>query len=173
MNAETGDDEATARLVSRLAQRSTLSSDAKPFIPSFLQAPAATAEAQEANVEADNAVELRGGEMLGTGLEQLYRNSDTYVQLPSVESLATTAAVASTALRTFGGMTEEQLQQLEEYLWDPSQEKHGSDEDDERVFVNDDDGMAPDEEEWLFNQMLEAAGAAQSETVQNGTAEHP
>ncbi|ESL08501.1 hypothetical protein TRSC58_03796 [Trypanosoma rangeli SC58] len=172
MNAEAGADEATAKLVSRLAQRSTLSSDAKPFIPSFLQAPATTAELQQTNGEVGNAVEWKQDELLRSGLEELYRNSDTYVQLPSVGSLATTAAVASTALHTFGDMTEEQLQQLEEYLWDPSQE-NGAAEDDERVFVNDDDGMDVAEEEWLLNQMLEAAEATQSEEIHKNKTGNP
>ncbi|EAN96179.1 hypothetical protein C3747_71g125 [Trypanosoma cruzi] len=162
MNADGGTDETTARLVSRLAQRSTLSSDAEPFIPSFLRAPATTTETQHKNGE-ENAVELKRGKVLETGLKQLYCNAETYTQLPSVESLATTAAVASTALCTFGSMTEEQLQELEEYLWNPSQNNNESFQDDERVFANDDDGMDPEEEEWLFNQMLEAAGVTQIE----------
>ncbi|KAF5225621.1 hypothetical protein ECC02_001385 [Trypanosoma cruzi] len=162
MNADGGTDETTARLVSRLAQRSTLSSDAEPFIPSFLRALATTTETQQKNGE-ENAVELKRGEVLETGLKQLYCNAETYTQLPSVESLATTAAVASTALCTFGSMTEEQLQELEEYLWNPSQNNNESFQDDERVFANDDDGMDPEEEEWLFKQMLEAAGVTQIE----------
>ncbi|KEG09104.1 hypothetical protein DQ04_05811010 [Trypanosoma grayi] len=172
MNAESRADRVAEELASRVAQRSTLSSNAAPFIPSYLRSQAVTTESQQqlGSGGPEPVPASVQSEIMEKGLEEFYCNSDTYTQLPSHASLATTAAVASSALATFSGMTEDQLRQLEEYLWDPTQDENGTLPEDGRLFVNDDDGMGAEEEAWLIEQMMESDAAKQEADAEQAVA---
>ncbi|KAH9601694.1 hypothetical protein LSM04_006091 [Trypanosoma melophagium] len=184
ISAEQRANRAAEELASRVAQRSTLSSNAAPFVPSFLQNPAqrtntntsittTTATAKTGTEGSELQVKSAEGKMMMTRdegfadeLQELYDNAGTHTQLPSASSVAATMAVAATALKTFGDMTEEELQLLEEYLWDPAQGGEDMEDDEDRLFVNQDDGMRPDEEEWLIEQMIETDVVASKKKTQ-------
>ncbi|ORC92146.1 uncharacterized protein TM35_000043600 [Trypanosoma theileri] len=164
MSAEQRANRAAEELASRVAQRSTLSSNAAPFVPSFLQnhglttatttTTTATTELTPEEKSAEDRIIMQQ-ESFVRELQELYDGAGAHTQLPSASSVAATMAVATTALKTFGDMTEEELQMLEEYLWDPAQGGEGEEAAEDRLFVHQDDGMQPDEEEWLIQQMIE------------------
>ncbi|KAG8348246.1 hypothetical protein ERJ75_001727500 [Trypanosoma vivax] len=143
---------------SRVAQCSTLSGNAAPFMPSFLRS------APEASLEQLHAVaEGAGGTTgaLNTSVEQTvvapleYSDPLCCDYERQVHSVGVSSALTDTQCTA-----RKDLRSIEGYLLDVAVgcgiAMANADDEDERLFVNDDDDIAPEEEEWIIEQMLES-----------------